>query len=139
MRAFCRWPARFLALPFIAVTAWAMAMRRLPDIPPADRITWYLGFGLTSWTVAGLSTLLGYMIAPQLDGWILAALLFINPLYFGTILAGETRIAPARRAVICGALATPLALVLPTSWALLGAGLVGGTAAFLWGQRAERR
>jgi predicted branched-subunit amino acid permease len=133
-----RGPARFLALPFIAVTAWAMAMRRLPDIPPADRVTWYLGFALTSWTVAGLSTWLGYAIAPLLDGWILAALLFINPLYFGTILAGETRFAPARRAVLCGAVATPLVLLLPASWALLGAGLVGGTAAFLWGQREKR-
>jgi len=134
-----RGPARFLALPFIAVTAWAMAMRRLPDIPPADRLTWYLGFGLTSWTVAGLSTWLGYAIAPLVEGWILAALLFINPLYFGTILAGETRLAPARRAVICGAMATPLVVLLPPSWALLGAGLVGGTVAFLWGQRGERR
>nr|WP_314075559.1 AzlC family ABC transporter permease [uncultured Roseococcus sp.] len=130
---------RFLAVPFIAVTPWAMAMRRLPDLPPGDRLAWFLGFALTSWTVAGLSTWLGHLVAPVLDGWILAALLFVNPLYFGTILAGDTRFAPARRAVLCGAVATPLVLLLPASWALLGAGLVGGTVAFLWGQAKERR
>lgn len=134
-----RGPARFWALPFIAVTPWAMAMRRLPDVAPEDRLSWFLGFGLTSWTVAGLSAALGHLVAPVLDGWILAALLFVNPLYFGTILAGDARFAPARRAVLCGAAATPLVLLLPASWALLGAGLVGGTVAFLWGRRVGRR
>ncbi|MDB5412854.1 MAG: branched-chain amino acid transporter permease, partial [Rubritepida sp.] len=55
------------------------------------------------------------------------------------ILAGGMRAGPTRRAVICGLLVTPLVLLLPASWALLGAGLVGGTLAFLWGQRLERR
>lgn len=134
-----RGPGRFLALPFIAVTPWAMAMRRLPHMPAPERLRWFLGFALTSWTVAGLSTWLGFVIAPLLQGWVLAALLFVNPLYFGVILAGETRFAPARRAVLCGIAVTPLVTVLPASWALLGAGVLGGTAAFLWSQRAEHR
>lgn len=131
--------ARYLALPFIAVTPWAMAMRRLPGVAPEARLAWFLGFGLTSWLVAGVATILGHRIAPLLEGWILAALLFVNPVYFGLILAGEARAAPARRAIIGGLCATPLVLLLPAAWALLGAGLVGGTLAFLWGQRLERR
>ena len=88
--------ARFLALPFIAVTPWAMAMRRLPHVAPESRLSWFLGFGLTSWLVAGSATVLGHHVAHLLQGWMLAALLFVNPLYFGLILAGETRAAPAR-------------------------------------------
>ena len=40
-----------------------------------------------------------------------------------------------RRAVIGGALASPLVLLLPAAWGLLAAGLIGGTLAFLWGAR----
>jgi len=131
--------ARWLALPFIAVTPWAMAMRRLPGLAAEHRLTWFLGFGLTSWLVAGGATIIGHAIAPMLQGWMLAALLFVNPLYFALLLAGETRAAPSRRAVIGGLCAAPLVLLLPPAWALLGAGLVGGTLAFWWGERLGRR
>ncbi len=129
---------RFLALPFIAVTPWAMAMRRLPGLPTEQRLSWFLGFGLTSWVVAGLATMLGYAIAPRLEIWMLAALLFVNPLYFGVILAGDAVQPLVRRAVLLGVVAAPLTFVLPTAWALLGAGVVGGTLAFLWGELGRR-
>jgi len=131
--------ARWLALPFIAVTPWAMAMRRLPGLASENRLAWFLGFGLTSWLVAGGATIIGHAIAPYLEPWILAALLFVNPLYFALILAGETRAAASRRAMIGGLCAAPLVLLLPPAWALLGAGVVGGTLAFLWGQASDRR
>jgi predicted branched-subunit amino acid permease len=130
---------RWWALPFIAVTPWAMAMRRLPGLPVAQRLAWFLGFGLTSWLVAGAATLLGHAVAPLVQGPVLALLLFVNPLYFALILAGEMRAPPSRRAVIGGCCAAPLVLVLPGAWALLAAGLVGGTLAFLWGERHGRR
>ena len=130
---------RWWALPFIAVTPWAMAMRRLPGMPAEARLPWFLGFGFTSWLVAGAATLLGHAMAPLLRGEILAMLLFVNPLYFTLILAGEARLAPARRAIIGGVCASPLILVLPTAWALLAAGLLGGTLAFLLDRRDGRR
>lgn len=132
-------PLRWWGLPFIAVTPWAMAMRRLPGLPAESRLAWFLGFGLTSWLVAGAATILGHAIAPLVQGPLLALLLFVNPLYFALILAGEMRAVTSRRAVIGGCCAAPLALVLPTAWALLAAGLIGGTLAFLWGERLGRR
>lgn len=131
-------PGRWLALPFIAVTPWAMAMRRLPSVAPRARLAWFLGFALTSWSVAAASTALGHAVAPLLPLWVLAALLFVNPLYFGLIIAGELRHGFARRAILLGVAAAPLAFLLPSAWALLGAGLVGGTLAFLWGGRGQR-
>lgn len=129
---------RWWALPFIAVTPWAMAMRRLPGLPAESRLAWFLGFGLTSWLVAGAATILGHAIAPLLQDPALALLLLVNPLYFALILASEMRASPSRRAVICGCGAAPLALLLPAAWGLLAAGLLGGTLAFLWGQWRER-
>jgi predicted branched-subunit amino acid permease len=130
---------RWWALPFIAVTPWAMAMRRLPGLPAEQRLAWFLGFGLTSWLVAGSATILGFRIAPLLQGPVLALMLLVNPLYFTLILAHEVRVPPGRRAVIAGCCAAPLALLLPPAWGLLAAGILGGTLAFLWGQWRERR
>jgi predicted branched-subunit amino acid permease len=128
---------RWLALPFIAITPWAAAIRVLPGLPPADRLGWFLGFALVSWTVAGLSTLAGFVAAPLLDPPLLAALLFANPLYFALLLAAELRAGPARRAILAGVAAAPLAAWLPAAWGLLAAGLVGGTLAFLWGRHGR--
>ena len=129
-----RW-ARLLALPFIAITPWAAAMQALPSLAPAARLPWFLGFALTSWCGAGLATAAGHALMPLLDPVLLAALLFANPLYFALLLAAGRGVPASRRAIIAGALAAPVALLLPPAWTLLGAGLLGGTAAFLAGGR----
>lgn len=123
------------ALPFIAVTPWAAAMRELPAIDVAARLAWFMGFGITSWIVAGISALSGYYVAGALGDDARAALLFVNPLYYALLLGADFDRPGPRRAVLCGAAAAPLAFLLPSSWALLGAGLVGGTVAFLLGRR----
>ncbi len=149
---------RWLALPFIAITPWAAAMRRLPGLPAPARLPWFLGFALASWLAAGLATAAGHALAPALDPALRAALLFANPIYFALLIAADLRggparpaagagwwrralgAHPARRAILGGILAAPLALWLPPAWGLLAAGLVGGTAAFLAGRdRAARR
>lgn len=134
LRAGSRW--RLLpAIPFIAVTPWAAAMRELPGVAPAARVPWFLGFGLTSWMIAGLASLSGYYVAGALGPEARAALLFVNPLYYALLLAADLDRPAPRRAVIAGVAAAPLALVLPPSWALLGAGLAGGSLAFALGRR----
>lgn len=135
---------RWLALPFIAITPWAAAMRVLPGLPVAQRLTWFLGFALASWVVAGMATAAGHAGAALLNPLALAALLFTNPLYFALLLAAELRLPAPRRAILAGALAAPAALLLPPAWGLLGAGMLGagmlgGTAAFLLGRRRGRR
>jgi predicted branched-subunit amino acid permease len=123
------------ALPFIAVTPWAAAMRELPGVAPPARLFWFLGFGVTSWVVAGFASMSGYYVAGALGEEARAALLFVNPLYYALLLAADFDRPGPRRAVLGGVAAAPLALVLPSSWALLGAGLAGGTVAFLLGRR----
>ncbi len=126
---------RWAALPFIAVTPWAMAMRRLPGLEPAERLEWFLGFGLASWLVAGVATLAGWALAGRLGAPLLALLLLVNPVYFGLILLDAARLPPARAAVLGGLLALPLALLLPPAIGLLAAGVAGGTLAFSWTAR----
>ncbi len=110
-------------------------MATLPGLAPAARLPWFLGFALASWSLAGSATAAGHALMPLLDPALLAALLFANPLYFALLLAAGMGGSPAsRRAVLAGALAAPVGLLLPPAWALLGAGLLGGTLAFLLGQ-----
>jgi predicted branched-subunit amino acid permease len=133
-----RW-GRFLALPFIAITPWAAAMQVLPGLPAAARLPWFLGFALASWSLAGAATAAGHALMPLLDPALLAALLFANPLYFALLLAAGMGVPASRRAVFAGALAAPVGLLLPPAWALLGAGLLGGTVAFLAGRGGDGR
>lgn len=126
---------RWLALPFIAITPWAAAMRRLPQMPAGARAGWFLGFALASWTAALAATGAGHLLAPVLPTPLRAALLFTNPLYFALLLAADLGRPGVREAVLAGAVASPLALWLGPAWGLLAAGLAGGTAAFLWGRR----
>lgn len=127
------------AVPFIAVTPWAAAMRALPAVERSARVSWFLGFGLTSWFVAGTASLAGFHVAGMLGPEARAALLFVNPLYYALLLAADLDRPAPRRAVLCGAAAASLALVLPASTALLAAGVAGGTAAFLLGRRHAAR
>lgn len=123
---------RWLALPFVAVTPWAMGLRRLPGLEPGRRLSWFLGFGLACWLIGSAATSLGFAPAGSLPGWTLALLLLVNPLHFAVIRAGEAARPPARPAGLAGLLCAPLVPLLPASWGLLAAGVVGGTAAFLW-------
>lgn len=127
------------AVPFIAVTPWAAAMRSLPAVDKPGRLAWFLGFGLTSWVVAGAASLSGFFVAGAMGAEARAALLFVNPLYYALLLAADLDKAAPRRAVLCGAAAASVALVLPASMALLAAGMVGGTMAFLLGRRHGAR
>jgi hypothetical protein len=84
---------------------------------------------------------LGHALAGLLDPATRAALVYANPLYFALLLAADLGRPGVRGAVLAGAAAAPLALVLPAAWGLLGAGLAGGTAVFLFERwrRATRR
>ena len=123
------------AVPFIAVTPWAAAMRTLPSIERPLRVSWFLGFGMTSWIVAGTAALSGFYIADALGPEARAALLFVNPLYYALLLTADLDRPAPRRAILCGAAAAGLVLVLPPAMALLAAGLLGGTVAFMLGRR----
>ncbi len=87
---------RWIALPFIAVTPWAGSMRVLPALPAPERLPWFMGFALGCWGTALCACAAGYALAPMLPGWLLALLVFANPIYFGLLLAMDR--ATGRRA-----------------------------------------
>jgi predicted branched-subunit amino acid permease len=123
-------PATIAAAPFIAVTPWAASVRVLPGVAAADRLPWFLGFGLACWGAAAAGTVAGHALGGLLEGGARAALVFVNPLYFALLIALDMRRPAPRAAALCGMAAALPCLWLPPGVALLAAGLVGGTIAF---------
>jgi predicted branched-subunit amino acid permease len=120
----------YLAGQLLAMTSWAVAMRRLPEQASPDRMPFFLGFAVTLCTVSVLCTITGHALAGTLPGPLRLAFIFANPLYFILILTTDLRARMIVVALVCGAAAGPLIhLVLP-AWSVIGGGLVGGTAAF---------
>jgi len=119
------------AVHLLAMTGWTASMRRCPDLPPEERLPWFVGFALTNWVCCLVATAVGYALADSLPPLVRQGLVFVGPLYFVLILIGETRTRHGVLALACGAVAGPLVHLASPQWSVMLGGLIGGTAA--WG------
>lgn len=125
----------YFAGHLLAMTSWAVAMRRFPDQPPEERLPFFAGFAMTIWIVSLCCTAIGFELAGSLPAPVRLAFIFANPLYFILILTADLRDRLVILSLACGALAGPLIhLVLP-AWSVIGGGIAGGTVAFLLGRK----
>lgn len=123
----------------VAVTAWATALRRLPGIPPEERVGWFVGFALTLWVMSLVGTAAGYFLAGAVPAPVTLGLVFLNPLYFMLILMVDLRQRARTLAMILGAALGPtLHLVTPT-YGLLLTGILAGAMAFVGDRLLARR
>jgi predicted branched-subunit amino acid permease len=88
-----------------------------------------------SWGLGASAALVGFSVAASLPASARPALLFANTLYFALLIGADLVRPAARPAVIGGMLAAPIAMLLPPAQGLLLAGLIGGTAAWMWQRR----
>jgi len=121
----------YLAGQVMAMTSWAVAMRRFPQLPPASRLPYFLAFAVTLWLTSLCCTILGYALAGTLPAPLRLAFIFGNPIYFVLVLTADLRDRLGVVALVCGAIAGPLVHLVSPSWSVIGGGLIGGTAAFL--------
>lgn len=131
------WPM-YASAQLLAMTCWVAAVNRCPQLPAEQRLPYFVGFALVCWLASAAASAVGYFAAGALSELVKLALVFMNPIYFLLILAGETKAASGRLALVAGAIAGPIAYTLAPQWSLLAAGLVGGTAAYAlhrWSRR----
>jgi predicted branched-subunit amino acid permease len=131
---------RLLAAHYVSVTTWVESARRLPSVPPQERMAYFFGFSNACLWTAALMTGLGYFLVGSLPLAFGAGLLFLTPIFFTASL-----VAGAKKSADWASIAFGFALGPAFSWfgaeefGLLGTGLVGGTAAYLVGRALRVR
>ena len=128
-------PIHYFAAHFIALTGWAVSMQRAPDMPPDQRLPFFLGFTSVIWSATFLATALGFFLVGLLPTPVTLGLVFLNPLYFMLLFVGDLARRERGLALIIGAVLGPLLHLASPEWGLLITGVGGGTIAFLLIQR----
>jgi hypothetical protein len=129
----------FLASHFVAITIWIEAMRRIPALPAAMRLSYFFGLAVGLVSVGFAGTIAGFAAADFLPKSLAAALLFLNPLYFFLGLMGGVSRVLDYFPLFLGFVLGPLFYLLTPSIDLALTGLVGGTATFLLLHRGPKR
>lgn len=123
----------------VAVTAWATALRRLPGLPPQERVGWFVGFALTLWVLSMAGTALGYYLAGAVPAPVTLGLVFLNPLYFMLILMVDLRQRARTLAMVMGAALGPVLHLVTPTYGLLLTGVLAGALAFSTDRVLARR
>lgn len=129
----------YLAAHWVAVTGWAVTSQIAPRLPPEERLPFFTGFTLLIWSVSLACTAIGYLLPDALPIRLTYALIFLNPIYFLAIFLGDLKRPSRALSLLLGAVLGPLLFLWEPDWSLLGAGVGGGTLAFLLSGRGRRR
>jgi len=131
-----------LVAQLVSMTTWAVAMRRFNDADLKDlesRWHYFLGFSAVCIGSAALFAVIGQLLLVALPPLARFGLALLTPLYFFVTLVGEAQSRSAITALVCGAAVALLLHTVAPGWSLLGAGFIGGTAAFLLQRKHARR
>lgn len=123
-----RWRV-YLLSHLIAVTSWAVAMRRCPELPDEHRLPFFTAFAATLWTLSMACTAAGYALSGAVPAPVSLGLVFLNPVYFMLLLAAE-RLRYRLLAIGAGALLGPAIHLFAPDWSLVVGGFAAGTLAF---------
>ena len=84
-------PRQILAAHYVTVTVWVEALRRLPPMPPDERLAYYLGFANACLLLCAVTTFFGYALVGALPLPLAAGLLFLTPTFFTLSLTAGAR------------------------------------------------
>jgi predicted branched-subunit amino acid permease len=115
----------------LAMSAWTFAMRRCPEMPQAERMPYYLGFGTTMVSVCTVAVLLGFFLSSAMPKALTLMFLMSNPLFF-VLLLWPSRTDPMLGwALFFGCFVGPIAYTLSPNSSVVVTGFAGGTLAYL--------
>jgi predicted branched-subunit amino acid permease len=120
----------YVVAHFVAMTSWVVCMPRLPQMPAAVRISYFIGFSLTCIVFGAFCGALGFYIAVSIPKAVQLGLIYLTPVNFFVLLVGDVRERMGGLALACGAAAGPLFHLLTPQWGVVIAGVFGGTLAF---------
>ena len=125
----------YLSCHFIAVSSWLIVKDNYELIEKENRIDFWIGIGTATWSVAIISTVIGYIASDFLNKDILIGLAIINPIYFTCMMLGAMKTIQISLSVSLGAILGPAFYFFSPEWCILFGGFTAGTVAFLIGDR----
>ena len=123
----------YLSCHFLAVSSWLIAKDTYKKINIKHRIDFWIGIGIGTWTTAVTTTILGYLAADYLNKDVMIGLAIVNPVYFFCMMIGAMNNLKMIISVVGGVLLGPIFFIISAEWAILYAGLIAGTAAYIFG------
>ncbi len=126
----------YLSCHFIAVSAWLIMKSNYIKIQKKDRVDFWIGIGSATWSVAVISTILGFYLSDYLNKDMLMGLAILNPIYFTCMLVGAMKTVQISLSVILGAILGPIFYFFSPEWSILLGGLFAGSIAYLIGEKS---
>ena len=123
----------YISCHFIAVSAWLIMKSKHQSINRKYRIDFWIGIGTATWSVAIVSTVIGYLASDYLNKDMMIGLAIVNPVYFMCMLVGAMKTIEISLSVILGIILGPLFYFLSPEWSILYGGFTAGTIAYFIG------
>ena len=128
----------YLSCHFLAVTSWLIAKENYKEINKKNRIDFWIGIGLGTWSTAIIMTIIGYLAADLLNKEMLIGLAIVNPIYFFCMMISAMEDTAIAISIGLGTTLGPVIFLISEEWSLLFAGLIAGTVAFLVGEKSGK-
>ncbi len=125
----------YLSCHFIAVSAWLIMKSNYETIEKKDRVDFWIGIGSATWSVAVISTIVGFYLSDYLNKDMLMGLAILNPIYFTCMMVGAMKTIQVTLSVVLGAILGPIFYFFSPEWSILLGGLTAGSIAYLFGEK----
>ena len=127
----------YLSCHFLAVSSWLIMKDRIQTVDQKNRIDFWIGIGVGTWSTAIIATITGYLLSDYLSKDMVIGLAIINPVYFACMMVGAMKSKSISTAVILGAILGPTLFLFSQEWSILIGGTLAGTIAFIVGENYE--
>ena len=124
----------YLSCHFLAVSSWLIMKKDYRTIHEDFRIDFWMGIGTATWSIAILSTVLGFMLSDYLSKDMMIGLAIVNPVYFFCMLLGSIKNIVIGASVILGTILGPAFYLISPDWCILYGGVSAGIIAFIVGE-----
>ncbi len=126
----------YLSCHFIAVSAWLIMKSNYETIEKKDRVDFWIGIGSATWSVAVVSTIIGFYLSDYLNKDMLMGLAILNPIYFTCMMVGAMKTLQVSLSVSLGAILGPTFYFFSPEWSILLGGLIAGSVAYFIGENS---
>ena len=127
----------YLSCHFLAVSSWLIMKDRIQTVDQKNRIDFWIGIGVGTWSTAIIATIIGYLLSDYLSKDMVIGLAIVNPVYFACMMVGAMKSKSISTAVILGAISGPVLFLLYPEWTILIGGTLAGSIAFIVGENYE--